>query len=273
MITITPFDDSQQKDARRALSNQSTNTSDFDQYRQGVELTQTKHYTQGVVKIHAGFNGQSGIHTVPQSVYGQTQKTFTNEIYFRDVVPTSPQTHVTGSVHPTYYIVDQGNDQDVDVNIFDGVIEPLHIRDLVALRRDFKAYEHKIWASLGEGNVRDREGSDVFTNIVKFKDLTVGSFAMVDTVDTMGTLVTVANSISVNTRIRGPFIESFLKKGTFSSTNMSNDMKTAVYAMEPPTENMLPDEYTQVGTSGFEFTSDSIAFGDRYYKRRSGFIA
>ena len=74
MITIAPFDDSQQKDRRRSVRNQQTNTSEFDQYRQGTELTLTKHYAQGMVKIHAGFNGQSGDHTVPQMVYGQSQK-------------------------------------------------------------------------------------------------------------------------------------------------------------------------------------------------------
>jgi len=253
MITIQPFDDSQQKDRRRAARNPSTLTNDLDQYRQGVELTQTKHYAQGMVKIHSGFNGQTGVHTVPQFVYGQTQKTFTDELYYRDVMPTSPQTHVTGSTTPTHYLVDQGNDQDVDVNIFDGVIEPFHIRDVVALRREFKAYEHKTWAALGEGNVRDREGSDIFTYIVKNREKYVGSFPLVDTVDTTGTLVTVVESESVNTRKRGPFIENYQKKGTFASTRMENDLKTAVSNMTPGTDNILPDEYVQLGTTGFDF--------------------
>ena len=132
MITTTPFDDSQQKDRRRATENQYTSTSELDPYRQGVELTQTKHYAQGMVKIHAGFNGQSGAHTVPQFVYGQTQKAFLSELYHRDVLPTEPAAYVNESVSLTDYIVDKGTDLDVHVDIFDGVIEPFHIRDAVA---------------------------------------------------------------------------------------------------------------------------------------------
>lgn len=253
MITIAPYDDSQQKDYRRASQNQSTSTSELDQYRQGVELTHVKHYAQGMVKIHAGFNGQTGVHTVPQFVYGQTQKTITDELYYRDILPTSPATHVTGSSTPTYYIVDQGNDQDVSVDIFDGVIEPFHIRDVVALRRDFKAYERKLWGALGEGNVSDREGSDVFLNIMKLRDIEVGSFPVVDTVDTTGSLVTVVESESVNNRKHGPFVEDYTKKGTFASTKMESDMQIAVFNMTPGTENMLPDEYVQLGSTGFSF--------------------
>ncbi len=253
MILITPYDDSQQRDIRRASQNQNTLTNEFDQYRQGVELTHAKHFAQGMVKIHAGFNGQTGVHTVPQFVYGQTQKSFTDELYYRDVLPTAPQTHVNGSVTPTYYLVDQGNDMDVNTDIFDGVIEPFHIRDVVALRREFQAYERKLWGALGEGNVSNREGSDVFTHIIKNRERHIGAFPLVDTVDTTASLVTVVESESVNSRKRGPFNEDYSKKGTFISTKMDVEMVVAVSDMDPGTENMLPDEYVQLGSTGFTY--------------------
>ena len=251
MITIAPFDDSQQKDRRRASENQNTSTVELDAYRQGVELTQSKHYAQGMVKIHAGYNGQTGDHTVPQFVYGQTQKSFTDDVFYRDVVPIEPSAYVNESASLTEFVVDRGTDLDVSVDIFDGVMEPFHIRDVVALRREFKAYERKLCAALGEGNVKNREGSDVFFSIVKHKEKKVGAFAMVDVVDTIASLVIVVDSDSVDSRERGPFIEDYTKKGTFSSTRMESDIQVALSAMEPGTENMLPDQYVQLGSTGF----------------------
>ena len=90
MIKIPPFDDSQQKDIRRASENQSTSTSELDAYRQGVELTQTKHYAQGMVKIHSGFNGQSGLHDVPQHTLGLGRARPRDENSFLEGVKLNP---------------------------------------------------------------------------------------------------------------------------------------------------------------------------------------
>lgn len=253
MILTAPFDDSQQKDRRRASENQSTSTSVLDAHRQGVELTHTKHYAQGMVKIHAGYNGHTGDHTIPQFMYGQTQKSFTDDVFYRDVIPVEPAVYIDESASLTEYIVDKGTDLDVSVDIFDGVMEPFHIRDVVALRRNFKAYEHKLCASLGEGNVKNREGSDVFFSIVKYIDKSVGAFAMVDVVDTIASLVIVVDGDSVDSRERGPFIEDYAKKGMISSTRMESDIQAALSAMEPGTENMLPDQYVQLGSTGFTY--------------------
>lgn len=253
MMTITPFDDSQQKDRRRATHNARTSTSELDQFRQGVELTQTKHYAQGMVKIHAGFNGQTGVHTVPTFVYGQTQKVFLDETYHCDVLPTSPATYVNESVSLTDYVVDKGTDLDVHVDIFDGVIEPFHIRDVVALRREFKGIERKVCAALGEGNVKDRDSSDVYVEVVRFDDLYVGSAAMRDNVDTTGGLVTVVESGSTSTRRASPFKENYPPKGVIMSAKMERDLVGALSRMSPATENYVPDDYVQLGSTGFGY--------------------
>jgi len=136
---------------------------------------------------------------------------------------------------------------------WDGAVEPLQIRDVATRRVHRLNIDHKFWGALGEGNVKDREGSDVFVSIVKHKETQVGDFALVDTVDTTGTLVTVVDSESVNTRKRGPFVEDYSKKGTFTSTKMESDMQTALSSMEPGTQNLLPDEYVQLGSTGFDY--------------------
>lgn len=248
-----PFDDSQQKDLRRSSSNAGTATGNLDAHRQGVELTQSKFYAQGMVKIHSGFNGQSGRHDVPQFVYGQTQKAFLEEPYHRDVLPTEPSSYVDKDTSLTNYVVDKGVDLDVHVDLYDGVIEPFAIRDVIALRRQFKAYERKLWAALGEGNVKNREGSDTFAWIVKASDVCIGSGAMLDNVDTTASLVTVVESGSTDTRKHGPFVENYAKKGIITSTKMDDDLKNVLANMNPPTENMLPDDYVQLGSTGYGY--------------------
>ena len=118
-------------------------------------------------------------------------------------------------------------------------------------RRKFKHLEKKVWAALGEGNVQGREGSDVIVSVVKHTEKNVGAYSMLENVDTYGSLVAVVESGSSDTRKRGPFVEDYSKKGTISSTKMESDLVAAVAAMEPGTENLIPDSYVQLGSTGF----------------------
>jgi hypothetical protein len=253
MKTIDPFDDSQQRDRRHADADPWTSTSEFDQYRQGVELTQTKHYAQGMVKIHAGYNGQDGNHTIPQLAYGQSQNTMLDEVYHRDVIAMEPATYVSLGLSLTNVVIDKGVDLDVNVNVFDGVIEPFAIRDMIALRRDFKSVEHKVCAALGEGNVKDRDNTDMFVEIVRFDDLYVGHSAMNDNVNTTGGLVTVVESGSTSTRRASPFKENYPPKGLIMSTRMESDLVYALSRMGPATENSVPDNYVRLGLTGLGY--------------------
>ncbi len=81
---IKPFDDSQQKDRRRSNVDANTDTSTFDAYRQGVELTSPVHYANGIVKIHNGYNDQTGKHEVPVLVLGQERPRLRDENSFQE---------------------------------------------------------------------------------------------------------------------------------------------------------------------------------------------
>lgn len=71
MKAYTPFDDSQQKDRRRATEDPSSDVSRYAPHRQGIENTLPSHYAAGIVKIHDGYNDQSGEHGTVQFVLGQ----------------------------------------------------------------------------------------------------------------------------------------------------------------------------------------------------------
>jgi hypothetical protein len=90
MGNITPFDDSLQKDRRRSTRNASSDTSEIDPFRQGVELTLPSHFANGIVKIHDGYNDQSGQHGVPQFVYGQERPILREQSSFLDTPKFNP---------------------------------------------------------------------------------------------------------------------------------------------------------------------------------------
>jgi len=248
-----PFDDSYVASRRRASEDQSTPTAGFDAYRQGVELTLSKHYALGMLKIHSGYTGQDGNHMAPQFVYGQTQKVLLDEQYHRDVVPATLVNYFERSESTANIMIDTGTDLDVDVNLYDGVIEPFDIRAVVARKVTSRRYGRKLCAALGEGNVVDRQSSDVFVERVKLSDVTYGNSAMVDNVNNFGGGAIIAVSISVNTRVKGPFVENYAPKGVMTSSNMEIEMFRVLSAMRPGTENMIADGYSQLGASGFVY--------------------
>ncbi len=251
-IKNTPFDDSQEVSRARSTRNQNSDLRPVDAYRQGVELTQTKHYVLGMLKFHAGFN-QSGQHNVPQLAYGQSQKIFLDEKYHRDVIPTEPSDYTQRTSAITNVIVDKGTDSDVDAYLFDGVIEPLDIRDIISRKRVSRRPGHKSWGALGEGNVKNREGSDVVIQVVKLVDIQVGNHAYVDNVNTFGSVIDPGSSISPENRKMSPFNENYDNKGVMTSSSMTNDFKIALNAMLPSTVNLIPSGYEQFGGNGFDW--------------------
>ncbi len=87
---IRPFDDSFQKDRRRATTNPSTNTSAIDPYRQGVELTKPSHFANGIAKIHDGYNDQTGEHGVPDLVLGQSRPILRDDNSYLEMTKFDP---------------------------------------------------------------------------------------------------------------------------------------------------------------------------------------
>ncbi len=140
-----------------------------------------------------------------------------------------------------------------DAASWDGAVEPLQIRDAATRRVHPNDITHKFWAALGEGNVAGRRGSDVFVFVTKDSDVSYGDFPMVDNSDYFGDVKMVAESISVDGRVHGPFVENYVKKGVATSSNMEDDMLVSLNDMNPGTENMVAFGYSQLGASGFDY--------------------
>lgn len=250
-LYIKPFDDSYVASRARANVDQSTPTAGFDPFRQGVELTQAKHYTLGIVKIHGG-NGQTGDHTAPQFIYGQSQKASSGDAYYKDLVPTSLVDFFERTATTVSQVIDPGTDLDVDKYLYDGVIEPFDIRSVVARKPERLRPGHKICGALEEGNVIDRRSSEQHQQVAKASDVSVGAAPMRDVANSFGDVSVTAESISSDSRRVGPFNEDFPPKGTATSTLMQADMTLAVTSMAPGTVNALPQGYVRLGSAGFD---------------------
>ncbi len=255
---IKAFDDSRQKDRRRATRDPSSDTSETDAYRQGVELTTPSHFANGIAKIHDGYNDQSGEHGIPQMVYGQERPILRDENSFRDDSKFDPAARFASPPRTgNSYVSDFENTNAKlleDVASADGAVEPLEIRDLVTGRMHPKDVAHKMWGALDEGNINDRASSEVFVTEVKRDDLHVGSFPFVDESDVIGTLPIASESISPDHRRHGAFCDNQENNGIIvDELTMESDMLHAVRAMRPPSGNVLPPTFVQAGATGFDY--------------------
>jgi hypothetical protein len=107
-------------------------TSAIDGYRQGVELTQQKHFDAGLVKIHAGEPG----HILRKNSFGMG-KNYKADAIFEELDYFNPVNFILAQelAEPlllnilTFPIITGDNDQ-IENFIFDGIIEPLPIREV-----------------------------------------------------------------------------------------------------------------------------------------------
>ncbi len=248
-----PFNDTQQPSIYRRVVNQSTDTTPFDAFRQGVELTHHKHYALGMLKIHAGFQETAGSHTVPTLVYGQTQLTLLDELYHRDVVPLEPKDYV-GLVLPSGSVVFNGSvDLDVDPSVTDGVIEALDIRRVVSLRQNPRDSEHRLCGATTDGNELNRDSADNVVFVAIRKDLNYSARPMIDVVNAYTGLTTSGASLSSVDSRAAPFVDLYPPRGVQTSTRMENDMVVALNAAAPGSVNLRPSTHVQPGAAGFSW--------------------
>lgn len=150
-------------------------TSAIDGYRQGVELTQQKHFDAGIVKIHAGEPG----HVLRKNVFGQDRILFP-EASFREVDYFNPVTFLEtqggdalfNNLTYTYPIITGDNDQ-LESYVFDGVIEPFPIREVAAffsIEAPFQA--RSIKGSVMGGNSDQTGASDLVLTVYDFNNKT-----------------------------------------------------------------------------------------------------
>lgn len=127
----------------------------IDAFRQGVEITQQRHFDAGIVKIHAGEPG----HVKRQTEFGMRHTNLTcgrafldNDRFVAENFIEAQDGSLSLDETFTFPIVVSG-DGEVETENFDGVIEPLTIRKTVSRSSiDIPFDSHDIKGALMEGS-------------------------------------------------------------------------------------------------------------------------
>lgn len=242
----------------------SIDTSAFDAYRQGVELTQLKHFDGGVVKIHAGTDG----HILHKNRLGMDRNYRTEPIFqeidYFDPVKWLQVQELSEPLYVsllTFPIITSDNDQ-IENYGFDGVIEPLTIRPRAAffsIDVPFEAHETK-GAFMGS-STDQRLSSQQISNIYE-RNTSKHIVPYLDLVDMIDGQFPLNGYFSPDIATITPFIDERLVRHVSSSVTYGTDMIAAMSELTCSSDNMLT--YKQLAAnSGWVYDGqiDSISFG------------
>lgn len=264
----------------------SIDTSTFDAYRQGVELTQLKHFDAGTIKIYAGDPG----HILKRSNFGLDGNVFQDYSFFRELDRFVPEDFIKaqtddssqGLERLSWPLVVGDNDQ-LDSYSFNGVIEPLTIRakaSFFSIDVPFEA--HDVRGTLMDGNSNTNGGVDkivtLYTYVTSsektpFADEYNSGFhydnSILSSSSDQPTLLGIFNPDTTTIK---PFIDARYVRNTISSASYSSDMIEALSLMSASTANYIDIANNQrSATTGWDYDrnvnigTDSLAFGGMTY--------
>jgi hypothetical protein len=243
----------------------SINTTLIDGFRQGVEITRAKHFFSGNSgKIHAGEPG----HVLRKNYFG-TDRNFLKQNYYVELEYYNPVSYLNAGQFITYPLVTYDSDETENYN-FNGVIEPLTIRAVAALFSIDVPFEaHSCKGLLMGGNHDITMSSDrILTVDVRKTNHKIQPW--LDLIEMVGTVKKIPTLPFFNDDKShlNPFND--LANKVQLSTNLPDDMKSAVASLIGSTENYVSENDISA-TCGWTYDdvtikgTDSIAFGGLGY--------
>ena len=257
------------------VNSSSIDTTDVDPYRQGVEITQIKHWDAGIVKIHAGEPG----HRLRKNRFGM-DRNFRPETTFEELDYFNPVTFIRAQqlVEPllfniiTFPIITGANDQ-LENYVYDGVIEPFPIREVASFFSiEIPFQSRTVRGTLMGGNSDQTWSSDRILTVDYFEP-DKHQIEYVDMVDLIGPSGSSPQPLNGYFRFdkstRRPFDDSRFPRNTSLSTNYPSGMDAALSLMTGSTDNYVSFKQRS-SVSGFQYENtpvgtDSIVFGGLTY--------
>lgn len=242
----------------------SINTSAIDGWRQGVELTQQKHWDAGTAKIWAGEAG----HMPKRNRYGMGD-VFRMTPPFEELDYFDPATFLRAqdelfNVTFTYPIVTNDNNQSENY-LLDGIVEPFTIRARASFFSiDIPIESHDTKGAVMAGNTDSINASDQVLTVDYFSISQIKGY--IDLIDMMGNQP--LNGFFHVEKVRLlPFIDERLI--VTPVPNLPADFTAAVSLMSGSFDYISPHQRS--ATSGWVYDgvqgigTDSIAFGGLTY--------
>jgi hypothetical protein len=247
--TIEPFDDSVPVTPQNTQTENGLDTSEIDQYRQGIELVTDTHFYLGIYKIR----GLEKNHELKQTTFGDSSIELSNASYFTD-------TH--------QFIVKNGIDgfndlEKINYHNFDGVIEPLFIRKKTPLYlTDYEDTIHDTKGVIGESNSFYNDTCNMIVLVEKTKENNVYP----PFTDTTNMSMLLTNSVQANTVVN-PYDDSRMKNKI--SIPSMYEITSSLFLMNPVdygnNNNEGEKNYSYGFTNDIYTNRDSIAYMGLYY--------
>lgn len=245
----------------------SIDTSALDPYRQGVEITQQKHFDAAIVKIHAGEPG----HMIPRTSFAMDRTMILSNVTYKDLDYFNPEQFIrrqdseTDISHSFTFPIVIGDNYTIDGAPLDGIIEPFTIRARAAfysIEAPFESHEPK--GALMAGNCDQRNASDVVASVYK-KSTSDQFIEYLDMADTFHGAIPTSGYFTWEQAKIEPFIDARIIRNASSSVGYDSSMTQALNVMTgSTTDNYVPNGFVSA-TSGWDYGADpgtdSIAFG------------
>jgi hypothetical protein len=261
---MLPFDDAPALVVKQidSGSNPPIDTSAFDAWRQGVELTQEKFYANGsIVKIHSG-ESNSVMATLN---YGAAVITITSDASYTDINQYDVIEHI--STNDINYAPPPFND-DISLISESGVVEPITIRNVVTFASLYGKYEpHAVRGNVESGNHNLYNNSDVQVFEYERKEQQA-RLPYTDYTVTIGNLKLEAfESVPIVNDVP-PYDDSQSPSAVFSNAKDDPTLRDyAWYSLDPASDTYVPNNKTSC-TKGYSWLTfdgsnvDSLAFGN-----------
>jgi hypothetical protein len=247
-------------------------TSTIDPYRQGVELTLTKHFDAGIGKISAGEPG----HILRRSEYGldvgcRVEPAFSEIDYFDPVRYLESQENDSPLLSNiiTFPIITSNNDQ-IENYVFNGVIEPLTIRARASFFSIDVPFEpHSTNGSLMDGNEDQFRAVDQVKTVYEW-NVNESNIEFLDMVDMLGGFLPLNGYFNHERTRISPFVDERLICNVTSSVTRDVLFESALSMMTGSTDSYISHRQRSA-TCGWTFENnssvgtDSLAFGGLSY--------
>jgi len=254
-----------------SISGSLNNLSSSYPWVQGVEITKQAQYDAGVVKIWSG----DPQHQLKPCVFGQDRNfdlkpTFVDADLFNPIewIKAQDESSPLWDKIFTFPIITGDNDQIENYN-FNGIIEPLTIRPLVAFYSiDAPLEAHSVKGTVMDGNVNQIGGSERIYTVDYFQPTQqiTGYLDIIDIIEGHPLNGYFEHDFSALL----PFVDQRLLRNTVDTAPMSSDMIIALNSMTGSTDNYVC--YNQrSATCGWYYDNnasvgtDSLVYGGMTY--------
>lgn len=246
-------------------------SSSIDAYRNGVEITQEKHWTAGTAKITAGTPG----HIYESLRYGYADLDIQSPDSYYEVNVFDPVSFVESGENFTYPII-TSNSNESENYVLNGIIEPFPIRSVISqFSINFPFEPHSTKAEFGCGNTDSHFSSDQVLSVDYSLPTRQNKTPFLDAVDLMGIStgdgsgVVIGPSIGYISSDKNvvPFFEDIVySRGEKYSSTYSSDFVDALNQLPAGGTTYITSK-EKSATCGTDYDqtirgTESIAFGN-----------